>query len=95
MQMLAFAMGTRTSVNAHPLPRRPKHLANEMLHLRVGQAIVDEQAILAICHDARFAQHPELLRNVGLGTPQDGLEVADARLVLPQLVKYVQPGVVR
>ena len=93
--MLATAMGTRTSANAHPLPCWPEHLANEMFYLRVGQAIVDQQAILAVFHDARFAQHAELLRNVRLRTVQDGLEMAHASLVLPQLIKYVQPGLMR
>jgi hypothetical protein len=69
-----------------------QHFCEQPLDLRARQPVVDVQPIPVVRHDPRLAQHTKLLGNVGLGTVQDGLQVAHTSLCSSQFVHDLQSG---
>jgi len=58
----------------------------------VFQIIIDELSISPAAGNARFAEDVQLLRDVRLPPPQDGLQATDTGLATSQLVDDAQPG---
>jgi hypothetical protein len=70
-------------------------LFQNALYAGIRQPIEDVQPLPAISHDASISKHGQLLRDIGLRTVEDSLQVTDARLPSLQFVKNPQPGLVR
>jgi len=73
----------------------PQNGLQQLRDLWIVQPIVDKLTIFAIRDHPGLPQHPQLLRDVGLGPPQHCLEVTHTRLIPPQFVQDAQPRQVR
>ena len=85
--------------------RRPDYLAlgaqhcarggDQLHHTGVSQAVIDDNAVLAVERQARLAQHHQVLRHIRLPSAQHSRQVAHAGLIVGEEFQDVQPRGVR
>ena len=90
LRRIRRAAGTGAAGHACWFARWAQGLLQELLNLRVGEVVEDEEAVPPIGDDAGLAEDPQLLRDVSLGAAQDGLEVTDAGLAPTELVEDLE-----
>jgi hypothetical protein len=88
---LFCAVWTGTSSYTPRGLRRPQDFIQQPRNARIHNPIVDVEAIFLVQHHIGLAQEAQLLRDVGLGTPQHNLQMAHARRAAPQFIQDVQP----
>ena len=57
----------------------------------LGEAVPDGRSLAAAVHEARGAEHPEVLARVGEWDAEDRCQVADRALAVPQGVEQPEP----